>query len=35
LGHIAAHLIKEEWYRRTEQWPGAEAEHGDFRAEQE
>jgi hypothetical protein len=27
LGHVAAHLVKEEWYRRTEQWPGAEAEH--------
>jgi hypothetical protein len=27
LGHIAAHLIKEEHYRQTGEWPGAEAPH--------
>lgn len=27
LGHIAAHLIKEEWYRRTGEWPGDEIAH--------
>lgn len=27
LGHIVAHLIREEWWRRTGEWPGAEAPH--------
>ncbi|MCD0443954.1 hypothetical protein LO763_09995 [Glycomyces sp. A-F 0318] len=27
LGHVAAHLIKEEHHRRTGEWPGAEALH--------
>lgn len=28
LGLIAAHLIREEWWRRTGEWPGDEAPHG-------
>ena len=27
LGHVAAHLIKEEWFRRTGDWPGEVAPH--------
>lgn len=27
LGHIVAHLIREEWWRRTGEWAGAEAPH--------
>jgi hypothetical protein len=27
LGHIVAHLIREEWWRSTGEWPGAEAAH--------
>jgi hypothetical protein len=27
LGQVAAHLIKEEWYRRTGEWPGDEIAH--------
>jgi len=27
LGHIVAHLLREEWWRRTGEWPGTEAEH--------
>lgn len=27
LGHIAAHLIKEQWYRRTGEWPGEQIHH--------
>lgn len=27
LGHIVAHLLREEWWRRTGEWPGAEAGH--------
>jgi hypothetical protein len=27
LGHIAAHLIREEWWRRTGEWVGDEAPH--------
>lgn len=27
LGHIAAHLIKEQWYRQTGDWPGDEIGH--------
>lgn len=27
LGHIAAHLIKEQWYRRTGEWPGDHVDH--------
>jgi hypothetical protein len=27
IGHVAAHLIKEEWYRRTGDWPGEEVSH--------
>jgi hypothetical protein len=27
LGHIAAHLIKEQWYRRTGEWPGDHVGH--------
>lgn len=29
LGHIAAHLIKEQWYRQTGDWPGDEVGHLD------
>jgi hypothetical protein len=29
LGHIAAHLIKEQWYRQTGEWPGDEVGHFD------
>ncbi|MET7423620.1 hypothetical protein [Dactylosporangium sp. NPDC005555] len=34
LGHIIIHLIKEEWWRRTGEWVGAEAPH-DAREDQE
>lgn len=27
LGHIAVHLIKEQWYRQTGDWPGDEVGH--------
>jgi hypothetical protein len=27
LGHIVAHLTREEWWRRTGEWPGPEAPH--------
>lgn len=27
LGHIVAHLIREEWWRRTGEWVGPEAPH--------
>lgn len=27
LGHIAAHLVREEWWRRTGEWAGEEAPH--------
>jgi hypothetical protein len=27
LGHIVAHLLREEWWRRTGEWPGEEAGH--------
>lgn len=27
LGHIVAHLVREEWWRRTGEWVGAEAPH--------
>ncbi|NMO54544.1 hypothetical protein HH310_25595 [Actinoplanes sp. TBRC 11911] len=27
LGHIAAHLIREHWWRRTGEWAGDEAAH--------
>jgi hypothetical protein len=27
LGHIVAHLIREEWWRRTGEWPSEEAGH--------
>jgi len=27
LGHVVAHLIREEWWRRTGEWAGAEASH--------
>ena len=27
IGHIVAHLLREEWWRCTGEWPGAEAEH--------
>lgn len=30
LGHIAAHLIKEQWYRRTGDWPGDHVDHADI-----
>jgi hypothetical protein len=29
LGHIMAHLIREEWWRRTGEWAGAEVPHLD------
>lgn len=28
LGHVVAHLLREEWWRRTGEWPGEEAPHG-------
>jgi hypothetical protein len=28
LGHIVAHLVREEWWRRTGEWAGDEAPHG-------
>lgn len=27
LGHVVAHLMREEWWRSTGEWPGAEAPH--------
>ncbi|MEV6303903.1 hypothetical protein AB0M02_31175 [Actinoplanes sp. NPDC051861] len=27
LGHIAAHLIREQWWRQTGEWAGDEAPH--------
>jgi len=27
LGHIAAHLFREAWYRETGEWPGPEVGH--------
>jgi hypothetical protein len=27
LGHIVAHLLREEWWRQTGEWPGHEAPH--------
>ncbi|WP_024936264.1 hypothetical protein [Actinomadura welshii] len=27
LGHIVAHLLREEWWRHTGEWAGAEAAH--------
>ncbi|KLL09666.1 hypothetical protein BL254_23445 [Protofrankia sp. BMG5.30] len=27
LGHIVAHLLREEWWRRTGEWPGCEVIH--------
>jgi len=33
LGHIVMHLIKEEWWRRTGEWLGAEAPHAAPRGE--
>lgn len=27
LGHTIAHLLREEWWRRTGEWPGAEVGH--------
>lgn len=27
LGHIVAHLLREEWWRQTGEWPGQEAAH--------
>lgn len=27
LGHIAGHLVREEWWRRTGEWAGDEAPH--------
>jgi hypothetical protein len=29
LGHITAHLLREEWWRRTGEWIGDQAPHGD------
>lgn len=28
LGHVVAHLLREEWWRSTGEWPGEEALHG-------
>ncbi|MGW2649870.1 hypothetical protein ACWC2T_34415 [Streptomyces sp. NPDC001393] len=28
LGHVVAHLLREEWWRSTGEWPGEEAPHG-------
>jgi hypothetical protein len=28
LGQIVAHLLHEEWWRQTGEWPGCEATHG-------
>lgn len=27
LGHVVAHLMREQWWRHTGEWPGAEAAH--------
>jgi hypothetical protein len=27
MGHVVAHLIREEWWRKTGEWPGPEAPH--------
>lgn len=32
IGHTHAHLIREAWWRRTGEWPGPEAPHGDLSA---
>ena len=29
LGHVVAHLVREEWWRRTGEWAGNEAPHGE------
>ena len=29
LGHIAAHLLREEWWRKTGEWAGKEMPHGE------
>lgn len=29
LGHVVAHLVREEWWRRTGTWAGDEAPHGE------
>jgi hypothetical protein len=29
LGHVVAHLVREEWWRRTGEWAGDEAPHGE------
>ncbi|MGW0582230.1 hypothetical protein ACWD25_41300 [Streptomyces sp. NPDC002920] len=28
LGHVVAHLLREEWWRSTGEWAGQEAPHG-------
>ncbi len=28
LGHVVAHLLREQWWRSTGEWPGQEAPHG-------
>lgn len=33
LGHIAAHLLREEWWRMTGEWIGDEAPHGSNEAD--
>jgi hypothetical protein len=33
LGHIAAHLLREEWWRVTGEWIGDEAPHGSNEAD--
>lgn len=33
LGHIAAHLLREEWWRKTGEWVGDEVPHDDEEAD--
>jgi hypothetical protein len=29
LGHITAHLLREQWWRKTGEWVGEEVPHGE------
>jgi hypothetical protein len=33
VGHIAAHLFREAWYRETGEWPGPEVDHSEIESE--
>jgi hypothetical protein len=33
LGHITAHLLREEWWRKTGEWVGDEVPHDDEEAD--